>query len=249
MVRAVFWGVRQAICTETCRGSRPFADRFLEGWLCPKCWLSVPLIYRWLELFGAHRVLPPSSVNGKSLWCVLLYWGCGKSSWKWLGTRLKLMKLKIYCKEFSKLLNVGQSYRRIGSLHYGGLHLPGERAGHGRANVAICCHSGENSWEKTQEIGETIEKKGNFTILAFVARGGFRGGVSLSCVISQVFASDFVRLLHISSHRNRFHSSALRVSNCRWRSISEIRRSGNDVNLQWFMRARVGRWRMWSQDL
>lgn len=86
------------------------------------------------------------------------------------------MKLKIYCKEFSKLLNVGQSYRRIGSLHYGGLHLPGERAGHGRANVAICCHSGENSWEKTQEIGETIEKKGNFTILAFVARGGFRGG-------------------------------------------------------------------------
>lgn len=176
MVRAVFWGVRQAICTETCRGSRPFADRFLEGWLCLKCWLSVPLIYRWLELFGAHRVLPPSSVNGKSLWCVLLYWGCGKSSWKWLGTRLKLMKLKIYCKEFSKLLNVGQSYRRIGSLHYGGLHLPGERAGHGRANVAICCHSGENSWEKTQEIGETIEKKGNFTILAFVARGGFWGG-------------------------------------------------------------------------
>lgn len=100
MVRAVFWGVRQAICTETCRGSRPFADRFLEGWLCPKCWLSVPLIDRWLELFGAHRVLPPSSVNGKSLWCVLLYWGCGKSSWKWLGTRLKLVKLKIIAKSF-----------------------------------------------------------------------------------------------------------------------------------------------------
>ena len=30
--------------------------------------------------------------------------------------------------------------------------------------------------KKTQEIGETIEKKGNFTILAFVPRGGFLGG-------------------------------------------------------------------------
>lgn len=103
---------------------------------------------------------------------------------------------------------------------------------------------------KTQEIGETMEKKGNFTILAFVARDGFRGGLPFLRNLTGFCFWFCSSLTYIESPESvsLFCWGVLWVSNCRWRSISENRRSGNDVNLQWFMRARVGRWRMWSQD-